>query len=111
MRRLVEHARDGDVEAFSQLASASIGDLYAVARLILRDTPRAEDAVQDALVEAWRSIRGLRDPDRFDAWMHRLLVRSCHRQRRAQTRRDVVELHLLETERRCSTTKRLPREP
>jgi RNA polymerase sigma factor (sigma-70 family) len=94
----VEQARDGDVDAFSQLASASIADLYAVARLILRDTPRAEDAVQDALVEAWRSIRGLRDPDRFDAWMHRLLVRACHRHGRVQTRRDVIELHLLETD-------------
>jgi RNA polymerase sigma-70 factor, ECF subfamily len=96
VRHLVEQARDGDVEAFSQLASASIANLYAVARLILRDTPRAEDAVQDALVEAWRSIRGLRDPDRFDAWMHRLLVRACHRHGRVQTRRDVTELHLLE---------------
>jgi RNA polymerase sigma factor (sigma-70 family) len=98
MRRLVELARDGDVDAFSQLASASIADLYAVAHLILRDTPRAEDAVQDALVEAWRSIRGLRDPDRFDAWMHRLLVRACHRHGRVQKRRDVVELHLLDTD-------------
>ncbi len=96
MRHLVERARDGDVDAFSQLASASIADLYAIARLILRDTPRAEDAVQEALVEAWRSIRGLRDPDRFDAWMHRLLVRACHRNFRVQSRRDVVELHLLE---------------
>jgi RNA polymerase sigma factor (sigma-70 family) len=98
VRHLVEKARDGDVEAFSQLARASIADLYAIARLILRDTPRAEDAVQDALVEAWRSIRGLRDPDRFDAWMHRLLVRACHRHGRAQTRRDIVELHLLDTD-------------
>ena len=98
MRHLVEQARDGDVDAFSQLASASIANLYAVARLILRDTPRSEDAVQDALVEAWRSIRGLRDPDRFDAWMHRLLVRACHRQGRTQTRRDVVALRLLETD-------------
>ena len=98
MRHLVELARDGDLAAFSQLASASIADLYAVARLILRDTPRAEDAVQDALVEAWRSIRGLRDPDRFEAWMHRLVVRMCHRHGRIQTRRDVVELHLLDTD-------------
>ena len=98
MRELVELARDGDVEAFSRLASASIADLYAVARLILRDMPRAEDAVQDTLVEAWRSIRGLRDPDRFDAWLHRLLVRMCHRHGRARTRRDVVELHLLDTD-------------
>jgi RNA polymerase sigma-70 factor, ECF subfamily len=98
MRRLVEQARDGDLDAFSQLASATIADLFAVARLILRDTPRAEDAVQDALVEAWRSIRGLRDPDRFDAWMHRLLVRACHRVGDRQRRRSVVELHLLETD-------------
>jgi RNA polymerase sigma factor (sigma-70 family) len=98
MRLLVERARDGDRDAFSQLASASITDLFAVARLILRDTPRAEDAVQEALVEAWRSIRGLRDSDRFDAWMHRLLVRACHRQGRVQMRRDVVELHLLDSD-------------
>src|SRR5215208_3779372 len=95
MRHLVELARDGDVDAFSRLASASIADLYAVARLILRDTPSAEDAVQEALVEAWR---GLRDPDRFDAWMHRLVVRMCHRHGRARTRRKVVELHLLDTD-------------
>ena len=102
MRHLVEQARDGDVDAFSQLASASIANLYAVARLILRDTPRAEDAVQDALVEAWRSIRGLRDPDRFDAWMHRLLVRACHRQGDRRTRGDVVVLRLLESRRAAS---------
>ena len=98
MRHLVELARDGDAEAFSQLASASIAGLYAVARLILRDTPRAEDAVQETLVEAWRSIRGLRDPDRFDAWMHRLVVRACHRQGAAQNQRHVVELRLLESD-------------
>src|SRR3954470_20664725 len=98
MRHLVELARDGDLNAFSQLATGCIEDLYAVARLILRDTPRAEDAVQDALVEAWRSIRGLRDPDKFDAWMHRLLVRSCHRHGKAESRRRITELHLLESD-------------
>lgn len=50
--------------------------LYAIARLILRDTDLAEDAVQDALVNAWRRLPTLRDPDRFDAWMHRLLVNA-----------------------------------
>jgi RNA polymerase sigma factor (sigma-70 family) len=98
MAHLVELARDGDLDAFSELVNTSIAGLYAVARLILRDTPRAEDAVQEALVEAWRSIRGLRDPDRFDAWMYRLVVRACHRQGRAQTRRNVVELRLLESD-------------
>ena len=53
--------------------------LYAVARLILRDDDAAADAVQDALLGTWRDIPTLRDPGRFDAWLHRLLVRACHR--------------------------------
>ena len=53
--------------------------LFAVATLRLRDKTRAEDATQEALVAAWRDLSGLRDPDRFDAWLHRVLVRECYR--------------------------------
>jgi RNA polymerase sigma-70 factor (ECF subfamily) len=68
-----------------------IGRLYAVARLILRDSERAEDATQEALVAAWRDLAALRDPDRFDAWLHRLLVRTCYREARRGRRRWAVE--------------------
>ena len=61
-RDLVALATEGDHDAFSQLVTASIGRLYAVAGLILRDPEGAEDAVQDAPVQAWRDIRALRDP-------------------------------------------------
>ena len=81
---LVERAQRGDHEAFDALASAAYHRLYAIARRILRDGYAAEDAVQDALVRAWRDIRGLRDRDKFDAWLHRLLVHACA----DQTRRD-----------------------
>ena len=83
MRRdLVEAARRGDHEAFEVLA-ASVGDrLYAVARLILRSTDLAEDAVQEALVRAWQQLPTLRDPDRFDAWLYRLVVNACAEQGR-----------------------------
>ena len=74
---LVERAQRGDHEAFDALASAAYSRLYAIARRILRDGYAAEDAVQDALVRAWRDLWGLRDPGAFDAWLHRLLVRSC----------------------------------
>ena len=67
-RDLVERAMAGDHGAFSELARASIGRLYAAARLILRDDHRAEDATQEALVAAWRDLSALRDPDRFEAW-------------------------------------------
>ena len=93
-RELVIRAREGDHDAFARLAAGSIGRLNAIARLILRDYARAEDAVQDADVDAWRDLRGLRDPDRFDAWLNRLLVRSCQNARRADRRRTFVELPL-----------------
>ncbi len=87
---LVERAQRGDHEAFDALATAAYHRLYAVARRILRDGYVAEDAVQDALVRAWRDLRGLRDPDRFDAWLHRLLVHACTDQARRSRRQPMT---------------------
>jgi RNA polymerase sigma-70 factor (ECF subfamily) len=90
-RELVEQAIGGDHDAFAELVRLSSRKLYAVAVLILRDKTRAEDATQEALVAAWRDLAGLRDPDRFDAWLHRVLVRECYREARKQRRRIEVE--------------------
>lgn len=79
-RTLVERARRGDHAAFSALAEQATDRLYGVATLILRDSDRAQDAVQEALVSAWRDVRALRDPDSWDAWLHRLVVRACYRE-------------------------------
>jgi RNA polymerase sigma-70 factor (ECF subfamily) len=76
-RTLVDRARGGDHDAFAVLVRASAPRLDAAARLILRDRELASDAVQETYIRAWRSLPGLRDLDRFDAWLHRLLVRSC----------------------------------
>jgi RNA polymerase sigma-70 factor, ECF subfamily len=77
--KLVVRAQTGDHEAFSELVDIVVGWMHDTARLILHDSDRAEDAVQDALLQAWLNIRGLRDPERFDAWLRRLLVRACYR--------------------------------
>jgi RNA polymerase sigma-70 factor, ECF subfamily len=90
-RVLVERAMAGDHEAFSELTRLSVAKLYAVARLILRDNERAEDATQEALVTAWRRLATLRDPDRFEAWMRRLLVHACYREAAQARRRLHVE--------------------
>lgn len=94
MRDLVIRAREGDRDAFSELAARSIGRLIAVARMILRDEYAAQDAVQEAFIDAWRSLRGLRDPDRFEAWLRRLLVRACFDAARRRNRVGNVELRL-----------------
>lgn len=92
-RGLVELAREGDHDAFSTLARAAIARLDAAARLILRDRELARDAVQDALIRAWRDLPGLRDPDRFEAWLYRLTVHACLDAARRRRRR-VVEVEL-----------------
>jgi RNA polymerase sigma-70 factor, ECF subfamily len=76
-RDLVRAAQRGDREAYADLIRARGDRLFAIAQRILRDVDRTEDAVQDALVIAWRDLPGLRDPDRFDAWLHRVVVRCC----------------------------------
>jgi RNA polymerase sigma-70 factor (ECF subfamily) len=76
-RELVERAQRGDHDAFATLANAAIFRLDAAARLILNDPDQAKDAVQETLVRAWRDLPTLRDPERFEAWLHRLLVNAC----------------------------------
>jgi RNA polymerase sigma-70 factor (ECF subfamily) len=91
---LVERARAGDREAFTQLAGAVTDGLFAVAHRMLRDTGLAEDATQGALLDAWRQLPKLRDTNRFDAWIHRLLVNACKDELGRARRRD-AKLHLL----------------
>ena len=93
-RDLVEAARRGDREAYADLIRARGDRLYAIAQRILRDVDRTEDAVQDALVIAWRDLPGLRDVDRFDAWLHRLVVRSCLAEA-IRNRRLITNLYVL----------------
>jgi RNA polymerase sigma-70 factor (ECF subfamily) len=77
MRRdLVERAQRGDRDAFGQLAAGEIDRLHAIAQLVLRDPGLAEDAVQEALVRCWRQLPKLRDVERFDAWLYRILMRA-----------------------------------
>ena len=87
-------ARQGDRDAFAAILAPSLGRLTAVARMILRDEYAAQDAVQDACIEAWRSLPGLRDPEKFEAWIRRLLVRACFQGARRTRRVGAVEVRL-----------------
>jgi RNA polymerase sigma-70 factor (ECF subfamily) len=94
-RDLVLRARSGDHDAFAALAAGAFDRLHRTARLILRSDELASDAVQEALMAAWLHIRAVRDPDRFDAWLHRLLVHACYREARRVKQREIVEIHMI----------------
>jgi RNA polymerase sigma factor (sigma-70 family) len=72
----------------------SIGRFTAVARMILRDEYAAQDAVQETFLAAWRSLPGLRDPDKFEAWTRHILVRACVKSGRRHRQTGVVEIRL-----------------
>jgi RNA polymerase sigma-70 factor (ECF subfamily) len=91
---LVRRARDGDHAAFESLVRPEIERLYGLAGLLLADRARAEDAVQEALLRAWRDLPKLREVDKFAAWIRRLVVNAAHDEgRRLGRRRSEVELN------------------
>ena len=92
---VIVRAQRGDHEAFEQLAAAMAGRLIGTATLILRDRDAARDAVQDTMIEVWRSLPSLRDPEAFEGWLHRILVRACQRAVRSNRRR-AVEIRQLD---------------
>lgn len=81
---VVIRAQHGDTEAYGLLATAIADRYLAISRRILRDMDLAEDATQQALLAIWQDLPQLRDPDRFDAWSYRLLVRACYAEGRRQ---------------------------
>ena len=93
-RDLILRASTGDHDAFTALAAEAFDRLHRTARLILRRDDLAADAVQEALVSAWIHIRAVRDPDRFDSWLHRLVVHACYREARRNRRHGIVEIQL-----------------
>ena len=84
--RLVERAREGDEVAFTELVDLDGDRCYAIAYRILRDVERAQDAVQQAFLLAWRELPRLRDATRFQVWLHRLLVNACYEEHRRYRR-------------------------
>jgi RNA polymerase sigma-70 factor (ECF subfamily) len=95
LRTLVDRAKQGDEEAFGALVR-EVGDrCIFIAHRILRDSDLAEDAVQMALVQVWRELPALRDLDRFEAWLHRILVHACYAEAR-RSRPHAANVVLLE---------------
>ena len=95
-RDLVVSAQRGETATFEALVRRHVDRLYGAARLMLRDMDLAEDAVQQALIRAWKDIRALRDPDRFEPWLQKLLVRACYDEARRR-RRWMAEVPTLAT--------------
>ncbi|MEO6350530.1 MAG: sigma-70 family RNA polymerase sigma factor [Candidatus Limnocylindrales bacterium] len=91
-RELLVRARAGDREAFELIVVSKGEPLFRTARAILGNEADARDATQEAFVACWRRLGDLREIDRFDAWLGRILVNECRMTLRS--RRRVREVHV-----------------
>lgn len=89
---LVAAAKSGDRDAFQSLVEPDLAAAFGTARIVCGSEADAADAVQEALLSAWRGLDGLRNPDAFRAWFRRHVVRAASRA--AERRGRVVELDL-----------------
>ena len=94
---LVRSAQQGDRDAFAVLAAQTVDRLYAVARVVVRDADRAEDAVQETLIRCWRDLPSLRDADRFEVWQRRILM-HCITEEFRRGRRFEAQVKVLRAE-------------
>ena len=98
LRDLVSAAKDGDKAAFAQLYQEIYKDLYKFAFYCLKNETDAEDAVSETVLDAWQSLRKLRQEDSFRAWMFKILSAKCKRKmkyyasRRGET--DISEVEI-----------------
>lgn len=87
--RLVEKARKGDDNAFSELYSQVYRDMYKYAYYLLGNECDAEDAVSDAVLDAYKGISKLRDDSSFKAWIFRILAVKCGNKRKTYINKTV----------------------
>lgn len=89
---LVRRARGGDVAAFEALVAPRLDRCFRLAWSILANEADAADAMQDALVAAWREIPRLREPKAFDGWLNRVVANAARMARRSRDRRREVQV-------------------
>ena len=89
---LVARARDGDREAFAEMAESVFDRCFEISRRVLGENQLAQDATQQALLSIWRDLPKLRDVARFDAWTYRIVVNACYAEaaKARQTLRDLA---------------------
>jgi RNA polymerase sigma-70 factor (ECF subfamily) len=80
--QLVVRAQGGDHDAFTEIATALYNRLYRVALNLVSDAALAEDATQHTIIEMWRNLPKLREPQKLEPWAHRIVVNACRREGR-----------------------------
>ena len=89
MEELIEKAKKGDRDAFTKLIMDVENDLYKIAKTRITNEADIEDAIQETMIESYKSIKKLREPKKFKKWLITILINKCNRIYRKKSRKDI----------------------
>lgn len=89
MKELILRAQLGDVDAFTKLIKMIDNDLYKIAKSRISNEEDIEDAIQETIIETYKSIKKLKSPDKFKKWIITILINKCNRIYRRKYKKDI----------------------
>lgn len=89
MEELILMAQSGDEKAFTQIIISIKGDLYKIARSRITNESDIEDAIQETMIETYKSIKKLNEPSKFKKWIIKILINKCNRIYRKKYKTDI----------------------
>lgn len=89
MEELIELAQKGNKEAFTHIILSMKEDLYKIARTRISNEEDIEDAIQETMIETYRSIKKLKDIKKLKMWIVKILINKCNRVYRRKYKKDV----------------------
>ncbi len=89
MEQLILKAQEGDEKAFTQIIMMISDDLYKIAKSRITNETDIEDAIQETMIETYKSIKKLKDPNKFKKWIIKILINKCNRIYRRKYKNDI----------------------
>lgn len=89
MEELIKRAQKGDQEAFTILVKSMKDDLYKISKTRISNEDDMQDAIQETMLEMFKSIKKLRDPKLFKKWIITILINKCNRIYRRKYKTDL----------------------
>ena len=92
MEELIEKAQNGEEEAFTELIISMESELYKIARMRLNCEDDINDAVQETIIETFKSIKKIKHPEYFKTWVIKVLINKCNKIYKKSNREKHMEL-------------------
>lgn len=89
MEELIKKAQKGDKNAFTDIILQIRNDLYKIAKTRISSDDDIEDLIQDTMIETYKHIKKLREPEKFKMWVIKILVNKCNKLYKKKYRNDI----------------------